>query len=93
MFGPTPLVLSSANPNNLPALGSPARRDPSKAKPRAGRRRITEKDRRRIVELYERGVSSRAVASEVGLSKATVLNVLKSEHVVRRPPGQSCCAN
>jgi hypothetical protein len=83
------VVLSRANLNNLPALGSPSGRELEKTKPRDVRRRITDGDRRQIVELYERGASSRAVASQVGVSKATVLNVLKSARVGCRPPGRS----
>jgi site-specific DNA recombinase len=84
------VVLSSASLNTVPALGSPTARKLEKTEPRTGRRRITEKDRRRIVELYELGASSRVVAAEVRVSKATVLNVLKSAGVACRPPGRSC---
>lgn len=53
-----------------------------------GRRtRVTERLEQRIVELYGLGWSSRMVASELGVAKATVLRVLKSRGVAVRSRG------
>ena len=82
------VVLSSANKNNLPTLDSRTVRARPEGEPQAGRRRITAKDRQRIVELYGSGLSSRAVAAELHVSKASVLNVLKSALIELRPPGK-----
>lgn len=86
---PAPLVLSVALASfrsNTPVALRPsaARFD---ERPQAGKRRITSKDRREIVRLYQEGRSSRAVAMAVGVSKATVLNTLKQAGVEMRPVG------
>ncbi len=53
-----------------------------------GRRtRVTDTLEHQTVELYERGLSSRAVAAEVGIARTTVLRILKSRRVNVRPPG------
>lgn len=64
--------------------GPPA--DPPPPAP-PGRRRVTRKDRAEIVRLYESGLSALAVAEQAGVSKTSVLNVLKSEGVTVRPWG------
>ena len=51
------------------------------------RHRITERDRDRMVELYERGMDSRGVAAELGVAKSTVLRTLKARGVDVRPWG------
>lgn len=51
------------------------------------KRRVTHKDRSRIVELYSTGMSTRKVAQQVGLAKTTVLAVLKREGFPVRPQG------
>ena len=51
-----------------------------------GRRtRVTDRLEQRIVELYATGWSSRLVANELGVAKATVLRVLKAAGVGVRP--------
>ena len=51
------------------------------------RRRITERQRERMVELYEGGMDSQAVADELGVAKSTVLRTLKVRGVEVRPWG------
>ena len=51
------------------------------------RPRITERQRDRMVELYEGGMDSQAVADEVGVAKSTVLRTLKARGVEIRPWG------
>ncbi|MGV9671358.1 helix-turn-helix domain-containing protein [Gordonia sp. NPDC003504] len=64
-------------------------RRPEQAKPkhRRLRSRITEQLRSDVVRLYEDGMTSRAVAGEVGIGRTTVLNILKREGVEIRPHG------
>lgn len=51
------------------------------------RKRITAADRRRIVDLYAKGMSTRQVGDEMSLAKSTVLRILKAEGVELRPQG------
>lgn len=51
-----------------------------------GRRtRVTDGLERRTVELYEQGLSTRAVAEDTGIARTTVLRILKDRGVVMRP--------
>lgn len=81
-----PLVaLSQHTPNTTVELRPPAAR--LKGRPPVTRRRITKRDRRRVAELYQSGRSIRYVASEVGIGRATVLDILKQFGIERRPVG------
>lgn len=60
--------------------------DPGPAMPR-GRTRVTPQLRAEVVRLYQAGAPSRVVAEELGIGKATVLKVLRSEDVTLRPVG------
>ena len=51
------------------------------------RRRVTKRDRKRVAELYLSGRSIGYVASEVGIGRATVLDILKRFGIERRPVG------
>lgn len=79
------VALASYTANTPVALRPPAARIDDRQQ--SGRRRITARDRARIVELYEQGKSARYVASDVGVSKATVLTTLKRAGVEMRPVG------
>lgn len=79
------VALASFSANTPVALRPPAARLDDRQQ--SGRRRITARDRARIVELYEQGRSARYVASAVGVSKATVLTTLKRAGVEMRPVG------
>ncbi|WP_203566307.1 helix-turn-helix domain-containing protein [Aestuariimicrobium ganziense] len=79
------VALASFSANTPVALRPPAARLDDRRQ--SGRRRITARDRAQIVELYEQGKSTRYVADEVGVSKATVLTVLKRANVPMRPVG------
>ncbi|MGV9825373.1 helix-turn-helix domain-containing protein [Gordonia sp. NPDC003429] len=63
------------------------RADQAQPKQQRLRSRVTEQLRRDVVRLYEGGMTSRAVAEQVGLGRTTVLNVLRREGVVIRPHG------
>ncbi len=75
-------ALASYSANTPVALRPPAARIDDRQQ--SGRRRITARDRARIVELYEQGKSARCVARDVGVSKATVLTTLKRAGLLRR---------
>ena len=79
------VALASYTANTPVALRPPASRIDDRQQ--SGRRRITARDRTRIVELYKQGRSARYVASDVGVSKATVLTTLKRAGVEMRPVG------
>ena len=51
------------------------------------RTRLTERLKDRVVELYEAGSTSRMVAEELGIGKATVLKVLREREAAIRPWG------
>ncbi|WP_374222384.1 helix-turn-helix domain-containing protein [Rhodococcus sp. KRD162] len=51
------------------------------------RTRMTERLKDRVVELYETGSTSRMVAEELGIGKATVLKVLREREATVRPWG------
>jgi transcriptional regulator of aromatic amino acid metabolism len=51
------------------------------------RRRVTRAERAAIIQLYESGLSTRAVAERLQVSKSCVLNILKAEGVTMRPRG------
>lgn len=76
------VALASYTANTPVALRPPAARIDDRQQ--SGRRRITVRDRARIVELYEQGKSARCVARDVGVSKATVLTTLKRAGLLRR---------
>lgn len=50
-------------------------------------RRVRQRDRDEIERLYMTGMSIRAVAAQVGVSKTTVLTTLKARGVEMRPRG------
>jgi transposase-like protein len=52
-----------------------------------GRRRITRADRERVVELYSTANSTRTIAVETGLSKTTILGIVKAAGLELRPRG------
>lgn len=79
------VALATFRANTPVELRPPAARIDDRAI--TGRRRITNRDRRRVVDLYQQGRSTRYVASEVGIGRATVLNILKQAGVERRPVG------
>ncbi|MFY2787087.1 helix-turn-helix domain-containing protein [Rhodococcus sp. MALMAid1271] len=70
----------NARPDATTFIGTDDRR------PRT-RTRLTERLKDRVVELYETGSTSRMVAEEVGIGKATVLKVLREREVTVRPWG------
>ncbi|WP_425564331.1 helix-turn-helix domain-containing protein [Nostocoides veronense] len=51
-------------------------------------RRVLEKDKDRIVQLYQSGQTSLEVAEEVGVAKSTVLRVLHERGIPIRPWGR-----
>ena len=58
--------------------------------PSPRRRRITARLRVEVAEHYNRGMSSRQVASTLGLGRTTVLDILKAAGVALRPCGRRC---
>jgi DNA-binding CsgD family transcriptional regulator len=64
--------------NENPRLISPVRQ----------RRRITNRLQAEVVDYYGRGMTSRQVASALGLGRTTVLNILKAAGVKIRPQGR-----
>jgi hypothetical protein len=52
------------------------------------RRRITDSLRGNVVEYYARGMTSRLVASTLGLGRTTVLNIMKAADVAIWPQGR-----
>lgn len=78
------VALAQLNPNTLKPPSSLIRQ--RKARPVA-RRRVTEKDRDRMVELYQAGQDAREVAEQVGMAKSTVLRTLRARGVEVRPWG------
>ncbi|MGT2424913.1 helix-turn-helix domain-containing protein [Amnibacterium kyonggiense] len=54
---------------------------------RKARTRVTGRLSARVVELYMSGLSTRAVAEELGIGRTTVLSVLTNEGVTLRPRG------
>jgi hypothetical protein len=52
------------------------------------RRRITDSLRGNVVEYYARGMTSRQVASTLGLGRTTVLNIMKAADVAIWPQGR-----
>lgn len=78
------VVLSEAKTNTLAPLVRPSARSQKQAEIK---RRVTKRDRAEIVRLYTSGMSSRAVADRVGVSKTTVLAALRAAGVPRRPRG------
>lgn len=75
--------------SNLPASsGDPiARMDQTPGEPMSRRTRVTEQLSTEIVRLYQAGQPSRLVAEELGISKSTVLKVLRSKAITARPTG------
>jgi len=55
------------------------------------RQRITKRHRQHVVTSYQSGLSARMVASQTGLSKTTVLNILKDAGVPLRARGNPNC--
>ncbi|UJH70441.1 helix-turn-helix domain-containing protein [Ornithinimicrobium sp. INDO-MA30-4] len=51
------------------------------------KRRLTNSDHARMVELYEAGDNAQSVAEQVGVAKSTVLRTLKARGVQVRPRG------
>jgi hypothetical protein len=62
--------------------------DDKATSPQPGRRtRVTSRLRAEVVRRYEAGAPSREVAEELGIGKATVLKVLRTEGVQLKPMG------
>ena len=78
------VVLASAKLNTPVTRGGSTGRPPRPV----GRRRVTNRLRAEVVERYEAGESSRAVAAATGLARSTVLSILKQAGVERRPRGR-----
>ncbi|WP_422879874.1 helix-turn-helix domain-containing protein [Nocardioides zhouii] len=51
------------------------------------RRRITKRERKRVIEVYATGMSTRAVGAQLGMSKTVVLRILHQADVQVRPRG------
>lgn len=81
------VALATQIPNTPDSRALPSDRPTTTALPR--RRRLTRTDRARIVELYREGRSTRWIADEMNLGRTTVLDNLKREGVLMRPPGNS----
>ena len=80
------VVLTHAKSNTLkPRPASSVRSDENVGSAR--RRRITNADRERIMDLYGRGLTTREVAAELKLGRTTVLNQLKKSGSALRPRG------
>jgi DNA invertase Pin-like site-specific DNA recombinase len=79
------VALANLNTNTPVKRGAPSDRSTQN---RALRRRVLHRDRNEIVRLYQSGLSTRAVAREVGVSKTTVLSVLTGAGVKMRPRGK-----
>jgi len=56
-------------------------------RPRPLPKRITKKDRDRIVELYVGGKSFREVAEEIGVARSTAMRIVKMRGIKVRPWG------
>ena len=78
-------ALSQYIPNTPIELHPPAAQ--LDGRPLVTRRRVTKRDRKRVAELYLSGRSIGYVASEVGIGRATVLDILKRFGIERRPVG------
>jgi len=83
------VVLAQTNPNTLTPLVTPSAR-PTATRP-SGKRRLKQSEKNQIVQLYNSGMSTRAVASQLQVSKTTVLGVLKHRGVEVRPRGRHDC--
>lgn len=79
------VALAQHTPNTPVELRPPAAR--ITGRPIITNRRATRRVRQRVVELYQSGRSARSVASEAGVSRTTVLNILIQSGVERRPVG------
>lgn len=83
------VALASVNPNTLKPPSSLIRT--GMVVPVASvapSRRVLEKHKDRIVELYQAGKTSLEVAEEAGVAKSTVLRVLHERGVPIRPWGR-----
>ncbi len=78
-----PLVVLTRLTLNTPVTLRP----PSGRVRRPVSRRVTRRQRDRVVELYSGGMSSRAVAHSVGVGRTTVLQILRARGVELRPQG------
>ncbi|WP_425269587.1 helix-turn-helix domain-containing protein [Gordonia alkanivorans] len=79
------VVLASAKANTPRSIDR--RPDQAQSERRRLRSRVTDELRGEVVQLYASGMTSRAVAEEVGIGRTTVLNVLRREGVTIRPQG------
>ena len=74
------VVLASANLNTPVALRPPAVRP---ARPKLKRVRMTQAMRQEVLDRYATGDPTRVVAAAVGVSKTTVLTIVKQAGVTR----------
>ena len=84
-----PLVVLERAWSNLAARSAvPPDLDDEPASPELRRRtRVTPQLRAEVVRRYQARESSRVVADELGLSKATVLKILRADGVEAKPVG------
>lgn len=81
------VVLAKVNLNTASTVDWPSARYRRQTQPTT-RKRITTKLRQQIVEHYEQGnVSALQAAEEFGISKTSVLNILKREGAAVRKHG------
>lgn len=76
------VVLAETKTNTRPLRDRPSVRSPRWV---PKKRRLRQRDRDEIVRLYSSGMSSRAVAAEVGVGRTTVLDVLRAMGIALRP--------
>lgn len=79
------VALASVNSNTLKPPSSVVKT--GKTVPVARRRRVTDKDRDHIVELYQAGRDVAAVAAEAGVARSTVTRTLRMRGVPVRAWG------
>lgn len=77
------VVLASVKTNTLIEKPRASVRSPI----HAGRQRVSNALRKRVVDLYISGRSTREIAQECCIGKTTVLQVLDKAGVTRRPRG------
>jgi len=78
------VVLAHLNLNTPSPRTKPSNRSP---RPSLLRQRVTKRHRQQVVALYQSGLSTRMVADQTGVSKTTVLNILKEAAIELRTRG------